>query len=505
MTSCSWQAYLLGRPIAIASHHFDTRLPSYCDPEVDPSGKLYDPNLHIFRLAFILGDIMDDAVSLRPVPYEALLAKDRTLQEWWDRLPSELDMDDYTLVSLLSSSSTSERRVGVQSAILRTAFLHIRFGMHRPYAILAHGETSKYATSLEIAINTANKLIALSSLFSPKLLNQAALGISGHMTWSPIHCFCAAMFFCFQIISNPEIAGARLLRASVLRAVATLESCRGMRVAEKALDILRALGPLYTEEFLLDTPEDRERKKQAVLPGVRRLQFPCIDAPRVPIGAVEGAGSGNGALPSPAQSSAHADSPGPRPGPGPDSSQPLRPSVQGTTVYAQEAERMAMPPQVPPAPMLQPQHATSENPAPSLRWPHADSGVGDPAHFLEQGQQGQPAAMQQQQEQQYRDAALPRRQLAENESAMWQSAAHHAPATMMQPEAAAPAAASSPSWARYEVRDQMVQQDAYGVGGSVVDVRMGLGVGVENELWGAIGFVPGEWERMYAGLWADQG
>ena len=44
----------------------------------------------------------------------------------------------------------------------------------------------------------------------------------------------------------------------------------------------------------------------------------------------------------------------------------------------------------------------------------------------------------------------------------------------------------------------MIQQDVYGIGGSVV----GLGVG---ELWGAIGLVPGEWERMYTRLWADRG
>jgi hypothetical protein len=425
---------------------------------------------------------MDDAVSLRPVSYESLIAKDRTLQEWWDKLPTELDMDDYTLVNLLSSSTKSERRIGVQSVVLRTAFLHIRFGMHRPYAILAH-ETSKYATSLEIAINTADKLIAMSSLSRPELLNQAALGIYGHMTWAPIHCFSAAMFFCFQIINNPEIASASLMRASVLRAIATLESCRGMRVAEKALDILRALGPLYTEEFISDTAEDRERKKQAVLPAVRRLRFPCVDSPRVPIGAVEGAGSGNGGLLSPAQSSAHAGSPRPRPGQ--DSTQPPRPSVQGTMVHAQEAERMPMPPQVSSAP-------------PSLRWHHADSAVGDPARYLELGH---PAAIQQQREQQYRNAALPPRQPAENEEAVWRSVAHHAPAaTTVHPEAAAPAAASS-SRARYEVQDQMVQQDAFGVGGSVV----GLGVGVQSDLWGAIGFVPGEWERMYTGLWADQG
>ena len=95
-------------------------------------------------------------------------------------------MDDYTLASLFSSSTTSDRRVGVQSVVLRTTFLHVRFGLHRPYAGRAHGETSKYSTSLEIAINTANKFIAMSILSRPELLNQAALSISGHMTWAPI-------------------------------------------------------------------------------------------------------------------------------------------------------------------------------------------------------------------------------------------------------------------------------------------------------------------------------
>jgi hypothetical protein len=116
-----------------------------------------------------------------------------------------------------------------------------------------------------------------------------------------------------------------------------------------------------------------------------------------------------------------------------------------------------MPPQAFSAPMLQPQHATCENPPPSLIWPHADLAVGDPARYLEQGQQGHPAAMQQQQEQQYRNAALPPRQPAENEEAMWRSAAHHAPAAAVHPEAAA-AGASSPSRALYEGQDQMIQQ-----------------------------------------------
>ncbi|KAH9996141.1 hypothetical protein BJV74DRAFT_877445 [Russula compacta] len=269
---------------------------------LDPSGKLYDANIHLFRLSFILGNIMDDAVSLRPVPYESVLAKDRTLQEWWDALPTELDMDDYSLASFLASSTTSKRRIGVQSIIVRTVFLHIRFTMHRPYASLAHGETSKYATSLEVAVHAADKLIALSAQAHPEMLNHAALAVPGHMTWGPLHCFSAAMFFCFQTIDNPEQPGARLHRANVLRAITILESCRGMRVAEKALDILRGLGPLYTDEFLSDTPEAREHKKQAVLPSVRRLQFPYFDSPNIPIGTVEVSGTGNGTL-SPAQSS----------------------------------------------------------------------------------------------------------------------------------------------------------------------------------------------------------
>ena len=65
-----WQCFLFGRPLSIASHHFDTRMPSYVDPKVDSTGRMFLPNLHLFQLAYILGGIVDDAVSIRPVPYE---------------------------------------------------------------------------------------------------------------------------------------------------------------------------------------------------------------------------------------------------------------------------------------------------------------------------------------------------------------------------------------------------------------------------------------------------
>ena len=460
---------------------------------------------------------MDDAVSLRPVPYESVLAHSRNLQEWWDTLPTELDMNDYTLVKFLASPTTSKRCMGVQSIVIRAAFLHIHFAIHRPYASLARSETSKYATSLDISINAAEKLIALSAHARPEMLNHT--GVCTHMSWCQMHSFSAAMFFCFQIINNPEQAGTVLMRANVLRAIRTLESFRGVRVAENALNILRTLGPLYAEEFLSDTPEARERKKQAVLPAVRRLQFPFIDSPNVPVGA---AGSANGTL-SPAQSSAHTDSPQPT-GPGPD-------SMLRTTVHAQDPEIQSMGPQVPPATMLQPhqqhllrqqqpQHPTRESLA-SLEWSHADMAVGDPAQYPRQRQQGHPGTTQHE-PQGYRDA-LPR-QPANDEEAMWRSAvAHQSPtATMVTSEpTGATTTVASPSRAelyaqQHMMRQQQQAQGAYsqhgggedgvgggGVGGQgAVDGRPGMGLRMvaESVLWGASGFVQGEWDRMYTEL-----
>ena len=441
---------------------------------------------------------MDDALSLRPVPYESVLAKDRILQEWWDTLPTELDLDDYSLVSFLTSSITSKRRIGVQSVIVRTKFLHIRFTMHRPYASLTHGETSKYAPSLEIAVTAADNLIALTVHARPEMLTHAALAVPGHMTWGPLHCFSAAMFCCFQIINNPEQLGVLTHRANVLRAITTLESCRGIHLAEKALDILRALGPLYTEAFLSDTPSARERKKQAVLPSVRRLQFPYLDSPNVPIGAVDVSATRNGTL-SPAQSSVHTESP--RLGLRPDATQPLHPGVQGATAHAQGSEVLPMPPSVLPTPMLPPrqehlihhhqqqqqqqQHATGEN-LPLLKWPHSNLALDDATtQYL--GQQ-----------QQYQNT-LPR-QPAEEGDSIWRSAHHTPTPTVVPPESTG----ASPPRALYA--QPMIQQDEYSQGGDGtaagdMNGRMGVGASTECVMWGATsGFVQGEWDRMYPGL-----
>ncbi|KAG6861192.1 hypothetical protein C0995_002819 [Termitomyces sp. Mi166 len=287
-----WQAFLFGRPLTIASHHFDTQLPSYCDPAIDKTGRLYLPNIALFRLAFILGDIMDDAVSVRPVPYESVMANDRALTQWMEELPSELDLDEYRVARSLASPNTATRRFGVQSVIIRTSYYHIRFTLHRPYASpspgpsagLSNGKSTsatdnpKSAQSLEIAVGAADKLITMVGQSRPDFLANSALAVPGHMSWGPFHCFSAAMFFSFQLISNPDQPGAVMFRASIRKAISTLEQSRGNAVADKGYEILTSLTPLYAPDFHLQPPEVREKQRQQVLGTVRKLAFPYHDS-----------------------------------------------------------------------------------------------------------------------------------------------------------------------------------------------------------------------------------
>ncbi|RDB20541.1 putative transcriptional regulatory protein C1F7.11c [Hypsizygus marmoreus] len=284
-----WQAFMFGRPLAIASHHFDTQLPSYCDPAIDKTGRLYLPNIALFRLAFILGDIMDDAVSVRPVPYESVLANDRALTQWMEELPSELDLDEFRVARSLASPNTAVRRIGVQSVIIRTSYYHLRFSLHRPYASsspsagLSNGkpntsEPLKTAQSLEIAVSAADKLITMVGQARPEIQANSSLAVPGHMSWGPWHCFSAGMFFSFQLIANPDQPGAGLFRASIRKAISTLEQSRGNAVADKGYDILTALSPLYAPEFPASSPESREKQRQQVLGTVRKLAFPYHDS-----------------------------------------------------------------------------------------------------------------------------------------------------------------------------------------------------------------------------------
>ncbi|KAI5124760.1 hypothetical protein M0805_005394 [Coniferiporia weirii] len=302
-----WQCFLFGRPLSIASHHFDTQMPSYVDPALDPSGRFFFPNLHFFRLAYILGNIVDDAVSVRPVTYDSVQERDRELVTWMSELPKELDLDEYRLARYLASPLPSSMRLGAQSIIMRTSYYHIRFSLHRPYAAAAHdsqraalgkrssasgnGSISEHmAQSLDIAVGAADKLIQLVGQARPDVLASSSLAVPGHMHWGPFHCFGAAMFFSFQLIANPDQPGANLFRANIRRALDILSISRGVAIADKATNMLTALAPLYEPSPPGENQEEREKKKKQVLSLVKGLAFPYHDSPAYPRSHIDSPG-----------------------------------------------------------------------------------------------------------------------------------------------------------------------------------------------------------------------
>jgi hypothetical protein len=97
-----WQAFLLGRPLSVANHHFDTELPSaQFEPAPGMSGCTYVAALVSFRLAAVLGGMVDDALALRPVPYEDVQQHDRALVQWMEELPSEWEFSETQLAAHL--------------------------------------------------------------------------------------------------------------------------------------------------------------------------------------------------------------------------------------------------------------------------------------------------------------------------------------------------------------------------------------------------------------------
>ena len=275
---------MFGRPLAIATHHFNTRLPSYCPPELDRTGRLYHPNIALFRLAFILGEIMEHAVSLSSVSYSSFKSNDQLLVQWLETLPPEIDLDYPDLSKALLSPATDSRRIAVQSIITRTAFYHIRFTLHRPYAIGADCEKTR--ESRKVAIDSAEKLLALAKQTSPGYLDgnsqmSQALhpSIRGHLNWRPFHVFSAGMFFTFQLIRNPRISDAPKFRQHLLTVYSLLENSGSMPVAEKSLQVLHTLAPLYSEEFFAMDERVRAERKANILSIVRNLEFPYQSPP----------------------------------------------------------------------------------------------------------------------------------------------------------------------------------------------------------------------------------
>jgi hypothetical protein len=245
---------------------------------------LYFPNIALFRLAFILGEIMENAVSLRPVAYESFKRNDQLLVEWLETLPPEIDLDYPNLSQALLSPDTNRRRIAVQSIITRTAFFHIRSTLHRPYAIGPDSERTR--ESRKITIESAEKLLVLAKQTSPGYLDGNTQSshaihpsIRGHLNWRPFHVFSAGMFFTFQLIRNPGIPEAPKFRQHLRTVVSLLENSGSMPVAEKSLHVLHTLAPLYSEEFYSMDERLQAETKANILTIVRGLEFPYQSPP----------------------------------------------------------------------------------------------------------------------------------------------------------------------------------------------------------------------------------
>lgn len=257
-------------------------------------------------------------MSIRPVPYSRVQEQDAKLERWLEDLPKELDLDEYRLARALASPLPADVRHGVQSVLIRASYYHIRFTLHRPYAAAAHDEdvslesgsgvgrsspaggrggsgkagqgggrpdTSSHlgmhecmAQSLDTAASGAAKLIQLASQTRPDVIGTSQPAVPVHVHWGPFHCFSAAMFFSFQLIANPDQPGANLFRSNIARVLDILSLSKGVPVADRAMNILTALAPLYDVSYGGKTAQDREKTKHQVLSLVKNLAFPYQDS-----------------------------------------------------------------------------------------------------------------------------------------------------------------------------------------------------------------------------------
>ncbi|CAE6455748.1 unnamed protein product [Rhizoctonia solani] len=273
-----WQAFLFGRPISIPNSHFDTNFPveNTTDPNVGVATNPNLPYLHQFKLTLILGDIMIDATSCRPTPYDRILAHERELEAWFQHLPHDLAVDDYHLASLLSSQALHSRRLGAQSLCIRALAYHIKFTLHRPFTTPQIRRDSRTSASYDASIVAADKLIHLWTTSGPDLMSNPLLAVPGHISWGPFHIFAAAIHFCFLLIWKPDQPGTAMFRSNIQRVITTLESLRvEIPVADKALRVLQTLAPLYMDGTMRKVDE---KQRDSCLAIVRRLAFPCHDS-----------------------------------------------------------------------------------------------------------------------------------------------------------------------------------------------------------------------------------
>ena len=266
---------MFGRPYGISSRHFDTQLPVAYNTVDDKSSPVYTVHILLFRLAYLMGELMD-ATSLRSAPYGTILDHDRLLQEWLETLPADIVMDDITLAQSITAPLAATRRAGVQGAALRLAFLHARFAFHRAHAgstgVLCP-ETPEIATSMALAVDAASALLTTGTQLHPTSLGPHAANVVAHLSSLPQHVCAAAVFLTLLIAENPTRLDFQHLRSSVAHAAADLTRFVGRPFADKALNVLRALEPAYAEPPVQDDEKAQALRTANALARARAVVF----------------------------------------------------------------------------------------------------------------------------------------------------------------------------------------------------------------------------------------
>lgn len=264
--------------------------------------------LQFFRLTHLMGDIMDDVTSIRPVSHDRIMQHDRAIDHLLRTLPPDMDADEVFIArSLAANNPLESKRLAAQSIVHRSALHHVRFTLHRPFVTGRPSLSVPAAarqTSLDIATTAASSLINVVTQSSPDYCKPNSLGVPGHLSWGSFHAFAAAMFFTFQLIWNGDrpdddpLPGAGIFRENIRRVQRALNVVRGqVTLAGKAYTVLEALKPLWEDPDQggrFDGGMDDKRKME-VWAQARKLAFPCHDSPlhanRSALAAIPGSNS----------------------------------------------------------------------------------------------------------------------------------------------------------------------------------------------------------------------
>jgi len=265
---------------------FSTQFPVESCAKLDATGPAHAGSFHLhsFRFIRLLGDILDTAVSLRPIPYDHILAHDRDLDEWLRAIPPAFDLDKVKLALALSASSNlTSNRCAMQCLFLKGAGYHVRFTLHRPYTTPAAQEDPRLALSFERAASCAQKLIELYNDSIQDFFENPGRAVAGNVSQGPVHLFAAAAFLCAQLISRPDQPGSYVWRENIKQVTTILSMVQPVAPsATRGLAILRALAPMFDDKAKVNMDE---KKKGDYLEIVRQLassSYHVVDIPPLP-------------------------------------------------------------------------------------------------------------------------------------------------------------------------------------------------------------------------------